>query len=119
MNYKLELNVQPNGTKTIFNSITFATFKINIIDRYKGNMIQNPILLETIFKVRTLDNQLIESKRGNTRIILKDTDMENYRKLINTINSRQYKTKKIDQIMANEKYVNFMISLLLSNYNLN
>jgi hypothetical protein len=116
MNYKLELNVQPNGTKTIFNLITFDTFKINIIDRFRGNMTYRPKLIETILKVRTLDNQLINTKSGNKRVILKDLDLEKYRRLIITLNSYEYKTKKINQWDQKEKYVNFMISLVLSNY---
>lgn len=79
-------------------------------------MTYRPKLIETILKVRTLDNQLINTKSGNKRVILKDLDLEKYRRLIITLNSYEYKTKKINQWDQKEKYVNFMISLVLSNY---
>lgn len=116
MNYTLELNTQSKESKVVFNNIIFDSFKINIIDRYRGNMTNNPVLWRTIFKVRTIDNNLIETIGGNNRVILKGIDFKNYNELVKILNSYQYKNKLIKRKDADEDYVHFMLSLFLANY---
>lgn len=116
MNYTLELNTQSKESKIAFNNIIFDSFKINIIDRYRGNMKNNPILCSTIFKVRTIDNTLFETIGGNNRVILKGNDFKKYNELIKILNSYQYKNKLMKRRDADEDYVHFMLSLFLSNY---
>ncbi|MDR6404065.1 ribosomal protein S10 [Chryseobacterium ginsenosidimutans] len=78
MNYTLELNTQEHGSNIVFNTIIFDSFKVNIVERYVGLMNANPKLCEALFKVRTLDNELIKTKKGNSRIKIKGKNFEVY-----------------------------------------
>ncbi|WP_262147309.1 prevent-host-death protein [Chryseobacterium foetidum] len=119
MNYKLVLNTKSESSNIFYNTITFDTFKINIIDRYKGIMSRNPILCDSIFKVRTLDDQLIKTREGNSRVKLKGADLETYKNLMDILNSYNYKNKLIKQKEADEDYVHFVIRIYIENYQIN
>ncbi|PIF46277.1 hypothetical protein CLU96_3302 [Chryseobacterium sp. 52] len=45
-----------------FNTITFDSFKVNIVERYTGSMNFHPKLCEVLFKVRTLDDGIVKRK---------------------------------------------------------
>lgn len=119
MNYKLVLNTKSETSNIYYNTITFDTFKINIIDRYKGVMSRNPILCDTILKVRTLDDQLIKTREGNSRVKLKGDDLEKYKNLMDILNSYNYKNRLIKQKEADEDYVHFVIRIYIDNYQIN
>jgi hypothetical protein len=119
MNYKLELNTQEHGSKIVFNTIVFDSFKINIVERYMGRMDSNPKLCEVLFKVRTLDDHLIKRKDGNARIRIKGEDFETYQKLSRTLNSYDYRNKLINRKDADQEYVHFILRLVITNYELN
>jgi hypothetical protein len=97
----------------------FDSFKVNIIERYMGRMDFSPKLCEVIFKVRTLDNDIIKRRDGHIRTKIKDDGFEIYQKLINTLNSYDYKNKLINRKDADQGYVHFILSLVISNYELN
>ena len=62
MNYKLELNKQEANPNLIFNNIIFDFFKINIVERYSKPIKSNSSADFIIFKVRTLNNEIIKLK---------------------------------------------------------
>lgn len=119
MNYKLALNTQEPNSNIVFNTIIFDSFKINIIERYAGSMSSHPKLCEVIFKVRTLDDNLIEKRDGNTRVKITGSDFEAYLKLTQKLNSYEYKNKLINRKDSEQDYVHFILGLVISNYNLN
>ncbi|ASW73237.1 prevent-host-death protein [Chryseobacterium piperi] len=119
MNYKLALNMQERNSNIVFNTILFDFFKVNIVERYAGSMNFNPKLCEVLFKVRTLDDQLIKKKDDNIRVKIKGDDYEIYQRLTQKLNSYEYKNKLINRKEAEEEYVHFILSLVIANYNLN
>jgi len=64
MNYKLELNTQEPNSNIVFNTIIFDSLKVNIIEKYAEKMISYPKLYEVLFRVRTLDNEMIKKRDG-------------------------------------------------------
>lgn len=119
MNYKLELNTQEPGSKIVFNTIVFDSFKINIVERYMGKMNSNPKLCEVLFKVRTLNDEIIKRKDGHLRIRIKGEEFESYEKLTRTLNSYDYRNKLLNRKEADQEYVHFILRMVISNYDLN
>lgn len=119
MNYKLELNMQEPGSKIVFNNIIFDSFKVNIVERHIGSMRSPTKLDHVLFKVRTLDDDIIKSSNDNGRIRIKGGDLEAYQKLIKTLDSRDYKNKLIKKNDIEKDYVYFILGLVISNYTLN
>ena len=119
MNYKLELNTQEPNSKIVFNTILFDTFKINIVERYIGSAKSRLTLCEALFKVRTLDDQLISRRDGNTRVKIKGDHFETYQGLSRKLSSYEYKNKLISRKDTDQDYVHFILSLVIANYDLN
>ncbi|MBV8324888.1 prevent-host-death protein [Chryseobacterium sp.] len=119
MNYKLELNTQEPNSKIVFNTILFDSFKINIVERYIGSAKSRLTLCEALFKVRTLDDQLIPRRDGNTRVKIKGDTFETYHGLSKRLSSYEYKNKLINRKDADQDYVHFILSLVIANYDLN
>ncbi|WP_027379621.1 hypothetical protein [Chryseobacterium daeguense] len=118
MNYTLELNTQERGSNIAFSTIVFDSFKINIVERYIGKMNFNPKLVEALFKVRTLDDEIIKTREGNGRVKIKDDKFETYQKLTAVLNSYDYKNRLINRDEAEQEYVHFILSLVIVNYQL-
>jgi ribosomal protein S24E len=78
----------------------------------------NQKLCEVLFKVRTIDNNIIERRDGNVRIKIKGNDFDTYHELTRKLNSYDYKNKLINRKDADQDYVHFILSLVISNYNL-
>lgn len=119
MNYTLELNTQDPGSNIVFNNIVFDAFKVNIVERHTGSVRSRSKLNHVLFKVRTLDNNLIQTKDGNGRIKIKGEDFEMYQKAIQVLSSYEYKNKLINRKEAEENYVHFILRLVILNYTLN
>ncbi|ASK29661.1 prevent-host-death protein [Chryseobacterium sp. T16E-39] len=119
MNYKLALNTQEPNSNIVFNTIVFDAFKINIVERYAGSMNSRPKLCEVLFKVRTLDDDIIKRRDGNIRVKIKGDEFDAYLKLTLKLNSYEYKNKLINRKDAEQDYVHFILSLVIANYNLN
>ncbi|MGE4514659.1 MAG: prevent-host-death protein, partial [Chryseobacterium sp.] len=117
--YTLDLNTEKSVYYLIFNSITLDSFKVNIIERYTGKMNFNQILCEVIFKVRTLENELIQRRDGNLRVKIKDEKFETYQELSKVLSSYNYKNKLLNRKEADQNYVHFMLSMLIQHYELN
>jgi hypothetical protein len=119
MNFKLALNTQEPNSNIVFNTITFDSFKVNIVERYAGSMKSHPKLCEVLFKVRNLDDDIIKKRDDNARVKIKGDDFEVYQKLTQKLNSYEYKNKLINRIDAEQDYVHFILGLVICNYNLN
>ena len=119
MNYKFELHTKESGSKSVFKTSMWEVFKVNIIEKYVGKMNFNPKLSEALFKVRTLDNELITAKNGNGRIKIKYQDFEIYQNLTNLFYSYEYKNKLINKKEIEQDYVYFILRLVIFNYELN
>lgn len=119
MNYKLELNTQEPNSKIVFNTVIFDSFKVNIVERYIGSMKARPTLCEALFKVRTLDDTMIERRDGNTRVKIKGDDFEVYHRLSRDLNSYEYKNRLVNRKDVEQNYVHFILSLVIANYQLN
>ncbi|KMQ64790.1 prevent-host-death protein [Chryseobacterium angstadtii] len=119
MNYRLELNTQEPNSNIVFNTIVFDPFKVNIVERYIGKMNFHPKLSYVLFKIRTLDDQIIKTKEGNSRVKIKGDQFETYQRLVRVLNSYDYKNRLINRQEADQEYVHFMLSLVLANYQLN
>lgn len=119
MNYKLELNTQEPNSKIVFHNILFDSFKVNIVERYIGSMKSRLTLCEALFKVRTLDDQLVTRRDGNMRVKIKGDEFEVYERLAKKLSSYEYKNKLINRKDAEQDYVHFILGLVIANYELN
>ncbi|AZA49807.1 prevent-host-death protein [Chryseobacterium carnipullorum] len=118
MNFTLELNTQKPGSNIVFNTIVFDSFKVNIVERYLGRMNFHPKLSYVLFKIRTLDNEIIKTREGNSRVKIKGDHFETYQKLVQVLNSYDYKNRLMNRQEADQDYVHFLLSLVLANYQL-
>jgi hypothetical protein len=116
MNYKLQLHTPESTANLIFNTIYFDAFKVNIVERYYGPM---PKSCEVVFKVRTLDDQIVQRKDGNVKIKVKDGDLDIYKRLLKTLQSYEYKNHLINRNDAEQDFVHFILRLVIMNYQLN
>lgn len=119
MNYTLELNTQEPDSNIVYNTIVFDSFKINIVERYTGRMGSNQKLCEVLFKVRTLDDEIIKRRDGNVRIKIKGDKFETYQALRKVMSSYNYKNRLINRKEVEQDYVHFILSLVIENYQLN
>jgi len=118
MQYRLELNTPSTDPNIVFHNILFDSFKINIIERHGKKIKGASKLLEVKFKVRTLDDQLIQKKDGNGRVKLKNDDFETYQSLVREFRSYEYKNKLINRSEVQQKFVYFLLQHVIANYNL-
>lgn len=123
MNYKLEFNKQGVGPNIIFHNIIFDFFKVNIVERYSKSINSNQSPDFVIFKVRTLNDEIINTKKGNGRVKLKGdtllTYLLTYKEIIKVLNSYEYQNKIINNETAKQKFVDFILGLVVSNYKIN
>lgn len=96
MNYKLELNKQGIGPNIIFHNIIFD-----------------------FFKVRTLNDEIINTKKGNGRVKLKGDTFLTYKEMVKVLNSYEYQNKIINRESSKQKFVDFILGLVVSNYKIN
>lgn len=118
MNYTLELDVQQEGSNVVFNTIFLNSFKINIVERYSEDKTKKLRLREVLFKVRTLDDQIMKKKDGNLNTYIKGEAFMQYQKVKNVFSSYQYRKKLISKKQAEQDLVHFILSMVLSNYEL-
>ena len=116
MNYKLELNKQGIGPNIIFHNIIFDFFKVNIVERYPKSMASTLSPDFVIFKVRTLNDEIINTKKGNGRVKLKGDTFLTYKEIIKVLNSYEYQYRFIYRDSAIQKFVDFILGLVVSNY---
>lgn len=119
MEYKLELNTEGGSFNIVFHNLIFTTFKINIIERYHDNQNAPRKLLETIIKVRTLDDVLIKGKTGNGRVILRDRKFVDYARLSKALRSYEYRRRLINPKEVEQNYIDFLLLILIANYDIN
>jgi hypothetical protein len=119
MNYKLELSTRDLSSPLVFNTITFESFKINIIERYAGRLYIDTILVEVFIKVRTLNDQLVKKIDGNTRVRVTGNDLTIYKQLTKALQSDDINKEPKNQLLFEQDYVYFILKLVLNNYELN
>lgn len=119
MNYELEVNNREDGSHIVFNTITLNSFKVNIVERYSEKAKFNPKLCEVHFKVRTLDDKIIEKKDGNVNMYIRGEEFEKYVNFKNVLQSPYYKKKIINPKKAEEDFVHFILTKVVMNYELN
>ena len=69
-----------------------------------------------LFKVRTLNDEIIKTKEGNSRVKLKGDAFIAYNKLMKTLNSYEYQNKIINREATEQEFVDFILGLVVSNY---
>lgn len=119
MNYKLELNKQDVDPNIVFNNIIFDFFKVNIVERHSKSINLNLSAKFILFKVRTLNNEIIKTKEGNSRVKLKGDAFITYNKLMKTLNSLEHQNKIINSKTAEQEFVDFILELVVSKYKVN
>ena len=118
MNYKIEINNREINSNLVFNNIIFDFFKVNIVERHSSknsNLSANFVN----FKVRTLDDEIIETRKGNGRVKLKKENLITYNKLKENFSSYQNQNNFINTKTAEQDFVNFILSQVVSNYKIN
>jgi len=116
MNYKLELNKQEIDKNIVFNNIIFDFFKVNIVERYSKSINLNLPPDFVIFKVRKLNDEIINTKKGNGRVKLKGDKFITYKEIKQVLNSYEYKNRIINREETEQKFVDFILGLVVSNY---
>ena len=116
MNFQLELNTQNSGSNIVFNNIIFQGYKVNIIERYKGKMNYKPQLTHVIFKVRTLEDHLLQTSNGHSRVKVKADYLESYKKKTSIL--VPYKNRMLHTKEDKYDYMHFVLTIILSNYHL-
>jgi hypothetical protein len=119
MNYKLELSTRDLSSPLVFNTITFESFKINIIERYAGRLYIDTKLVEVFIKVRTLNDHLVKKIDGNTRVRVTGSDLTIYNQLTKALQSDDINKEPKNQLLLEQDYVYFILKLVLNNYELN
>lgn len=117
MNFKLQLRTPDSTPNLIFHAIIFDTFKINIVERYTGK--GKPKLTDVLFRVRTLDDKIINRRDGHVKIRIKDADLDTYTALLKVFRSYDYKNKLINRKEADQDFVHFLLRMVIMNYELN
>ena len=119
MNYKLELNKQGIGPNIIFHNIIFDFFKVNIVERYPKSMALTLSPDFVIFKIRTLNDEIINTKKGNGRAKLKGDTFLTYKEMVKVLNAYEYQNNIISSETAKQEFVGFILGLVVSNYKIN
>jgi hypothetical protein len=119
MNFKLEINKQEIDSNIVFNNILFDFFKVNIVERHSKSKNSKLSVGFVNFKVRTLNDELIETKEGNGRVKLKNDALLTYNRLKEVLNSYEYKNRLINRKTAEQNFVDFILSQVISKYKIN
>ena len=119
MNYTLELDIRQDGSNVVFNNIVLNSFKVNIVERYSEDKSAKLILREVLFKVRTLDDQILEKKDGNLNSYIRGDGFAEYQKFKKVLSSPHYRKKLINKKEAEQDLVHFILSMVVHNYDLN
>jgi len=117
MNFQLELHTQNYGSNIVFNNIIFQGYKVNIIERYKGKMNNNPELTQLVFKVRTVEDHLLQTLDGHSRVKIKGEDLEAYKRKKSVL--IPYKNRRLHSKENEYDYMHFVLTIILANYQLN
>lgn len=119
MKYTLELDIREGGSNVVFNNILLNSFKVNIVERYSYDKAEKLQLREVLFKVRTLDDQIIKKKDGNLNTYIRGEGFLEYQKVKKVLSSPHYRKKLINKKEAEQDLIHFILSLVVSNYELN
>lgn len=107
--------MQEVGSDLVFNNILFDFFKVNIVER----LTKKKTVSFVIFKVRTLNNDLITTKEGHGRVKLKGDAFLEYKNLMKVLHSYEYRNKLINRKNAEQQFVDFILKLVVTNYTMN
>ncbi len=117
MNFRLEINARERGSKLSFKTIYFNAFKINIIERYSGGK-ANERFYHIVIKLRTIEDEIIKTKSGASRIMLSENDFQKYGELVKILGSYEYRNKLMDRKIIEDEFVNFILGKMVAHYQL-
>lgn len=116
MEFRLEIDpINPKSNLT-FKTIYFKAFKINIIERYSGKGFKN--IHHVIIKLRSLDDEIIPTINGASRIKIKESFYQHYLKISRPLSSYDYRNKLLDTKTVDDQFVNFILSQMIGKYQL-
>ena len=70
-------------------------------------------------EITTLNDEIINTKKGNGRAKLKGDTFLTYKEMVKVLNSYEYQNKIINRETAKQKFVDFILGLVVSNYKIN
>ena len=117
MNFKLEINARERGSNLSFKTIYFNAFKINIIERYSGGK-GHDRFYHIVIKLRTIDDNIIQTKSGAGRIMLSENDFDQYGRMAKVLSSYEYRNKLMDRKIIEDEFVNFILGKMVAHYQL-
>jgi hypothetical protein len=116
MNYKLEngKTKSPIDRNIIYINIILDDCKINIVERHESDraMDYGWDVKDVFFRVRTLNDEILINKQGNTKNHFKGDDFHSYYKL----GKRLCNPLKGQEEEAKKAYAEFVINKYLKNY---
>ncbi len=116
MEFRLEIDPLNPKSNLLFKTIYFKAFKINIIERYSGKGFKN--IHHIIIKLRSLDDEIIPTISGASRIKVKESFYQHYLKMCQLLSSYEYRNKLIDTKPVEDQFVNFILSQMIGKYEL-
>lgn len=116
MKFTLEITKPESGSNLGFKTIHFNAFKINIIERYSGKTTSK--FYHIVIKLRTIDDEIINTKEGAGRIKLKESDYQAYGQLARALTSYEYRNKLVDRKKIDDDFINFVLSRMVGHYEL-
>lgn len=116
MEFRLDIEPVDRKSKLQFKTIHFKNFKVNIIERYSGPGFQN--LYHLIIKLRTTDDQIINTITGNSRIKVPEAYHADFLRLAKTLASYEYRNKLMNTKMVDDEFVNFILMRMIGHYEL-
>lgn len=114
MEFRVEIDPINPKSKLQFKTIYFKAFKINIIERYSGKGFQN--FYHIIIKLRTIENELIPTIDGASRIKIDESFFPAYLRLSQSLSSYEYRKKLMDTKTLEDQFVNFILSQMIGKY---
>ncbi|MFC4163441.1 prevent-host-death protein [Epilithonimonas zeae] len=116
MKFTVEITRPEKRSNLGYKTIYFTAFKINIIERYssKGSFNFHHIIV----KLRTVEDEIINTKTGAGRIKIEESDFPTYGRLVKALTSYEFRNKLIDRSKTEDEFVNFILSRMAWHYQL-
>lgn len=114
MNYTLEQEFPDKSLA--FRTIFFDTFKINIIERYRNVKSPTVVYNHIVIKLRTLDDQIIKTKKETVSKKLAEEDYQTYSRLSQKLSPSRY--RNAEKVQQEQEFVHYILLKVLENYDL-
>ncbi|WP_312822812.1 prevent-host-death protein [Epilithonimonas sp.] len=116
MKFTLEITKPEIGSKLGFKTIYFNAFKINIIERYSNSTPSK--FYHIVVKLRTINDEIINTKTGSGRLMIKESDFLPYSHLAKALTSYDYRNHNVDRNKIEDDFINFVLSRMAVHYQL-